>query len=229
MSIKPKRFNQEAVRAILNGNKMVTREIVKCKYSNTHLEILNNKYGSRLIELQNDIEGETFGKNENGGTWHKLLACREIEREYAPYQTGDILYVRETFCDRWLPDGLLQGADRYGYKADGIMDYGYWGNDKQCKCNVWIPSIHMPKEAARIFLKITDVRVERLQDITEKQAIKEGCISFSEKSGIFDLTARHAFINVWNSTTKDDSQKWDANPWVFAYEFERCEKPEGWC
>ena len=226
MSMKPILFNTEMVQAILDGRKTVTRRIVKCKYTNTHLEILNNKYGSRLIELQNDVEGETYGENENGGTWHKLLAYGEIEREYAPYKIGDILWVRETWC------GATDGTFRY--KA-GIND-----DTERIRKSFgikWHPSIHMPKEAARIFLRVTDVRVEKLQDITEKQAKAEGCIDFNEKSGNskfdyvieFDLTARDAFAELWDSTVKEDWQKFASSPWVWVIEFERCERPEGWC
>ena len=221
MSIKPILFNTDEVKAILDGRKTVTRKIVKCKYSNTHLEIFNNKYGSRLIELQNDIEGETYGKNENGVTWHNPLACREVEREYAPYKIGDILWVRETFCDCIPYFGYLPDIQRYVYKTNETQasmesrkSYGI----------VWTPSIHMPKAAARIFLRVNDVKVERLQDITNEQARNEG-ISYPE--GLNNWVS--SFHISWDSTVKNDSEKWSANPWVWVISFERCEKPEGWC
>lgn len=147
---------------------------------------------------------------------------------YAPLRTGDILYVRETWL---LGDGC--GGEQYYYKADETesskelrIAYGY----------KWRPSIHMPKEAARIWLEVTAVRAERLRDITEEQARAEGCIGFHDKIGNgkfddvleFDLTARDAFVELWNSTLKkDSSDTWVHNPWVWVYEFERCEKPEG--
>ena len=89
----------------------------------------------------------------------------------------------------------------------------------------------MPKEAARIFLKVTDVRVERLQDITKEQAIKEGetSVKYDVSTGEEESAALDWFPVVWNSTVKNDSQKWYANPWVWVIGFERCEKPEGWC
>jgi hypothetical protein len=96
---------------------------------------------------------------------------------------------------------------------------------------IWVkrPSIHMPKEAARIWLKVTDVRVEQLQDITEEQAQAEGCTS-----GMLTgpCAARQQFEEIWNSTVKkSDTERygWKANPWVWVIEFEQCEKPEGWC
>ena len=105
------------------------------------------------------------------------------------------------------------------------------------------PSIHMPKEAARIWLKVTDVRVERLQEITEEQACMEGtdpwdevCYenngwhpTFSDPDSGGDPNMVDGFHKLWNSTIKKsdiDRYGWDANPWVWVIEFERCEKPE---
>ena len=127
-----------------------------------------------------------------------------------PYQPGDILYVRETF--------IQAAAHIFWYKADDKP----W----MSKGLRWKPSIHMPKEAARIWLKVTDVRVERLQEITEVQAQAEGC-----NSGLLTgaCTARGQFEDLWNSTVKKsdlDRYGWDANPYVWVIEFERCEKPE---
>jgi hypothetical protein len=92
----------------------------------------------------------------------------------------------------------------------------------------WVPSIHMPKEAARIWLKVTDVRVERLQDITSEQICQEG-VEVEHPHVLNDIGKRYAFSQVWESTiTKSDLDRygWDANPWTWAIEFERCEKPE---
>lgn len=127
-----------------------------------------------------------------------------------PYQPGDILYVRET----WNKCG-----DGYRYKAD-------WEKDDIADITKWRPSIHMPKEATRIWLKVTDVRVEQLQEITEEQAQAEGC-----NSGMLTgpCTARGQFENLWNFTHKNSDLArcgWKANPWVWVIEFEGCEKPE---
>ena len=122
-----------------------------------------------------------------------------------PYQPGDILYVRETF--------IQAAAHTFWYKADD--------NSWMPEGLHWKPSIHMPKEAARIWLKVTDVRVERLQDMTDDDAEAEGC---------FDYTSTAlGFPDVWESTIKKsdlDRYGWDANPWVWVIEFERCEKPK---
>lgn len=124
------------------------------------------------------------------------------------YKVGDILYVRETW--QLLPSGFDEIPPEcwYIYKAtDELSD----------ECTRWRPSIHMPKEAARIFLKVTNVRVERLQEITDEQAEKEGFyIGYqSTPTSTFATTARQAFMWVWNKIYSD------INPWVWVIEFER--------
>jgi hypothetical protein len=124
---------------------------------------------------------------------------------YPRYYPGDILYVRETWAE-W------EGG--YVFKADPVPAYPHSFVDR------WYPSIHMPKEAARIFLRVTDVRVERLQNISRESAIAEGC------SGAIPILE---FKRIWNNTLKHMDHiryGWAANPWVWAYCFERCEKPE---
>ena len=208
--MKPILFNTDMVRAILEGRKTVTRRVVKLKYSNTHLEMFTNKYGTRLIEKQNEVLGVTTIKNPDGTTTHRLLACIE---KTPPYRPGDILYVRETW-GRYDIDHVIDGR-KYFYKADATAeseryrrDFGY----------MWHPSIHMPREAARIFLRVTDVQVERLRDIDDDGIIAEG------------LEIGAPFDELWDSTIKPADRAlyaWDANPWVWAIAFERCEKPEG--
>lgn len=136
-----------------------------------------------------------------------------------PYQPGDILHVRETW-----------GFDKHNwlYKAD------FSASDlEKLKCLFrWHPSIHMPKKAARIFLRATDVRVERIQDMTEAEARAEG---FERKFVDNDYTAvipaRMAFADFWDDLIKPsdrDKYGWNANPWVWVIAFERCKKPDGW-
>lgn len=133
-----------------------------------------------------------------------------------PYQPGDILYVRETF--------IQAAAHIFWYKAD---DKPWMSKDL-----LWKPSIHMPKEAARIWLKVTDVRVERLQDITGLSVQKEGIeVDPNECASKFDFISELflLFQELWDSTIKKsdlDSYGWDANPYVWVIEFERCEKPK---
>ena len=143
-----------------------------------------------------------------------------------PYQPGDILYVRETWSEIKNADGSHK---KYVYKASDQYPFGE--SRYIIKFN-WKPSIHMPKKAARIWLKVTDVRVERLQDITEDGAKEEGAnfkngknVGLEEK---MRRTAIERFAEIWNSTIKKtdiDRYGWDANPWVWVIEFEWCEKP----
>ena len=120
---KPIRFNTHMVRATLDGNKTCTRQIIKKKYSNVDIKWLKNKHGKKLVFMQND-ESKPL-KNSNGTTTHSLIAIEEIDQLY---KVGQLLYVKETWCDRWLPDGYLEGNQRYGYKADCIdstFSYGH--------------------------------------------------------------------------------------------------------
>lgn len=144
-----------------------------------------------------------------------------------PYQPGDILYVRET----WGYPIALNSDKQYVFRADEVAESGF-KNDS----HIWHPSIHMPKEAARIWLKVTNVRVERLQEITVDGCHREG-INI-ETSAVTDgetLNRKHDFSlekfeTLWDSTVKKsdlDRYGWDANPYVWVIEFEQCEKPKG--
>ena len=132
------------------------------------------------------------------------------------YEPGDILYVRETW--KQAPNG-------YYYYED-------WQRNNIADVTKWHPSIHMPKEAARIWLKVTDVRVERLKDITGASIQKEGIeVDPKEYASKFDFVSELFFLfqRLWDSTIKKsdiDRYGWDASPWVWVIEFERCEKPE---
>ena len=209
MSIKPILFNTEMVRAILDGRKTCTRRLVKPQPDEKH----TNPLGFVTDSTEKKKAGcFGFGIDEYGGS---------IQYAKPPYQPGDILYVRETWCGLPVNEaGHMRGHTIYYYKADGELRPKGWRG-------TWHPSIHMPKEAARIWLKVTDVRVERLQEITEVQAKAEGC-----NSGLLigACTARGQFEDLWNSTIKKPDLNrygWSANPYVWIIEFERCEKPEG--
>jgi hypothetical protein len=144
-----------------------------------------------------------------------------------PCKLGDILYVRETW--KKAPNG-------YYYYED-------WQRNDIADVTKWKPSIHMPKEAARIWLKVTDVRVERLQEITEEQACMEGTNPWDE--ACYENNGWHptlsdpdsggepnmvdGFHKLWNSTIKKsdlDRYGWEANPYVFVIEFVKIDKPE---
>lgn len=209
MAIKPILFNTEMVQAILDGRKTCTRRVIKPQWEECpHCKYVHNEY--IYDEMAENVYCARCG--------YPL----EPERR-SPYQPGDILYVRETWerFECWNCEGDERGNCPKEPKKS-VLDktygcYMYRATDEISGDAKWHPSIHMPKEAARIWLKVTDVRVERLQDITEDDAEAEGC---------FDYTSTAlGFPDVWDSTIKKsdvDSYGWNANPWVFVIEFERC-------
>ena len=134
-----------------------------------------------------------------------------------PHHPGDILWVRETWA-AWSPTYGV--APKLYYKADGDAPAGI----------KWRPSIHMPKEAARIFLRVKGVRVERLKDITPEQIDAEGCKewAYSATTGELLPSGPSWFIIAWDNTLKPADRAlygWEANPWVFVIEFERISSP----
>lgn len=139
-----------------------------------------------------------------------------------PYRPGDVLYVRET----WQYG--FRGT--YLYKASAGFDLFMTADGELVSDIPWRPSIHMPREAARIFLRVTDVRVERLQDITSEQVDAEGCKewAYSAKTGELLPSGPIWFRIMWDRTIKSSNRAlygWDANPWVWVIAFERCERP----
>lgn len=197
MSVKPILFNTEMVRAILDGRKSCTRRLVKFLSGENPKWTGYIKDGSMLYN----------GRNE---------PCIRTQ----PYQPGDILYVRETWCALPVNEaGHMRGHSVYYYKADrDLRPEGWRGN--------WHPSIHMPKEAARIWLKVTDVRAERLWEISADGIRNEGLSSAAVHCGDMEIALKE-WEKLWNSTIpkKDiDRYGWQANPWVWVIEFERCKK-----
>ena len=210
MAIKPILFNTEMVRAILEGRKSCTRRLVKPQPDEKHTYPLGFVTDSTE---KKEVGCFGFAANEYGGS----IQYVKPPYRYAP---GDILYVRETWC---------KGLERYIYRADYSDTEKFYRDGKEIEMK-WHPSIHMPKEAARIWLKVTDVRVERLQEITDKDAEREG----AQPDYPFDYDVDkwpnlEHFKKIWNGTVKKsdlDRYGWDASPWVWVIEFERCEKPE---
>ena len=192
-------FNTDMVRAILDGRKTVTRRVVNHK----HLRGLEN------------------------------LSAEKIQRAcVVPYRPGDILYVRETFRIDYLSN--IIGTGRVHYKADGsFADIRFAPNryDMMRRAQLkpgWRPNENMPREAARIFLRVTDVRVERLQNIDADGIRSEGLTSACVHAGDMEI-ATQEFALLWDSTIKPADRErygWAANPWVWVIEFEQCEKPE---
>ena len=199
MAIKPILFNTEMVLAILDGRKTCTRRLVR------FLPGENPQWTGYIRD----------GLMLYNGTNEPCIIK-------VPYQPGDTLYVRETWCGLPVNEaGHMRGHTIYYYKADGELRPKGWRG-------TWHPSIHMPKEAARIWLKVTDVRVERLQEITSEQICREG-VEVEYPHVLNGEEKRYAFSRFWDSTIKKsdlDRYGWNANPWVWVIKFERCEKPE---
>lgn len=209
MSVKPILFSTDMVRAILEGRKTVTRRVVKPQ-----------------------LEARTVPGETGCYTYRGIPCGLDGMTNFAPYRPGDILYVRETFSKE-----RVRGKDIFVYKTgdeNAKIIQGVRGRSIK-----WAPSVHMPREAARIFLRVTGVRVERLQDITEEQAREEGVEPFmmtadvdkpdSEKRWQEMLPALLMFPRIWDSTIKPADRAiygWEANPYVWVIKFERCEKPE---
>ena len=211
MRERPILFNTEMVKAILDERKTCTR---------------------RAIKFSSGMTGRPIGKAGDSSNPLGVMYPGGIKRPL--YQLGDILYVRETWqkagqVDEF--DHIIDGTEKYYYAAGPEAPcFDFWVDPETGEHKdkmPWKPSIHMPKEAARIWLKVTDVRVEQLQDITEVGAINEGYIDDIEYAK--GKSARNHFIGLWNSTIKKsdiDIYGWSANPWVWVIEFERCGKPE---
>lgn len=258
MSTKPILFNTEMVQAILDGRKTVTRRIIKpqpiSKLSYRMGGYMTGMWGYATKDSWKYWQDEEFRLPEN-------ITVEELERVWhPPCHAGDILYVRETFDKIPVsPGGNFRFNERYYYKADGDLRPEVWSGK-------WHPSIHMPKDAARLFLRVKSVRVERLQDITVDGVAAEGidnekpcedtdtmceyCPLPDEVKGVHcyggmpvmcEGTHCHKameiwqeefvgeFANLWDSTIKPTdlpTYGYDANPWVWVIEFERCEKPE---
>lgn len=202
--VLPILFNGDMVRAILDGRKTVTRRLIKPKQL---IGILPDKCKNGMPEKFLKEKKYMFKP------YCDMTDTELIKTSYnPPYQPGDILYVRETWSE-----GYEEGT--YIYRASdklaGLPTF------KESSKLIYHPSIHMPKEAARIWLKVTDVRVERLQEITSEQICREG-VEVEYPHVLNGEEKRYAFSTLWNSTIKKsdlDRYGWDANPWVWIIEF----------
>lgn len=170
----------------------------------------------RIIKLTPGFSGHQVGESGNPDNPLGFMYPCGIKRP--PCNKGDILWVRET----WHKD-----AGRYMYRANYSKDDKFYRNGKEVGIS-WRPSIHMPKEAARTFLLVTNVRCERLQRMDSQDGLAEGIIPAHKGTTICVIDR---FIDLWNSTIKPadrDIYGWDANPWVWVIEFEQCVRPDGW-
>lgn len=194
---KPILFNTEMVKAILEGRKTVTRRLIKPQPTYSPIDGLSWKGYAYGTDLPPTKEGAAYN-----------FLCK------APFKLGDILYIRETWSE-W--------TDGYVYRAW----LGPFPQPGKASVMKWHPSLHMPKEAARIFLKVKNVRVEQLNDMNLDDFLNEGITlrpeAFNDPENAY-WQAKDAFSFLWNSTiNKSDIALygWDASPWVWVIEFEQ--------
>ncbi len=220
--VLPILFNTEMVRAIPDDRKTATRRVVK-------------KSQCMLADRKEPHELDRKYAPHDGMTEAELIACTYRP----PYEAGDIMYVRETWsfmpCIECNGDYARGMQPCYDFQAieyddgDSISDgcFLYKADCKTPERITWRPSIHMPKQAARIWLKVTDVRVERLHDMTLDDFLAEGVVirpeAFNDPENAYQQ-ARSEFMRIWDSTIKKSQT--NMNPWVWVIEFERCKKPE---
>jgi len=214
-------FRAEMVRAILDGRKTQTRRAIKP-------QPWVDNMGNACWKDRN------FGQSANHVPHIQALAspipCSDTKRVLCPYgKPGDLLWVRETWGrttnvnnSRSWPNRAhipMHGGEVVIFAADG---HWQWcdGDGFATERSFWRPSIHMPRWASRITLRITDVRVERLQDIREDEARAEGCNPIIHEDGAIDCgTRKTTFARLWNRINGPGA--WEANPWVWVIEFER--------
>lgn len=206
--MKPILFNTEMVRAILEGRKTVTRRVVKPQPTYSPRDGFTWNGAAYGTDLPPTIKGAGYN----------LARC------VAPFEVGDILYVRETwhkYIKRVGKGETCRLQEFYGYRASIA--------NSEDASEPWKPSIHMPKEAARLFLRVTDVRVERLQDMDKDDFWKEGIKSYCDVCTVEATCincleqAEEEFKQLWDSTIKKDQAEcysWSANPYVWVIEFE---------
>lgn len=211
MKERPILFSTPMVQAILDGRKTQTRRVVKpqpprCTENGTPY----SGFQATTLPIETGYDLTAYMDNPK-----YIGKC--------PYgNPGDRLWVRETWADlKTLSDDNLKGII---YRADGIDHYGNEDGyvDTSSEYMKWKPSIFMPKHACRLFLEVIDVRIERLQNITEEDAEKEG-IQFLRDIPDADetLTSKELFMCLWDSINEKRGYSWESNPWVWVVEFRR--------
>lgn len=217
--MKPILFNGEMVRAILSGQKTQTRRPIKPQ----------PEYGVNYCFYTKS----NWALTDQGG---QTCSCKEVK---CPYEIGDVLYVRETFC--------IESNER----IDSELAY----DDMDGPGCRWKPSIHMPRWAARLFLEVTDVRAERVRSISEDDCLAEGVerlpigatgrqfyMSYSPLGNAnklrCEIDSKTSYSQIWNSIYKNKryvdadgnvthiNLGWEVNPWVWVFDFKIIEKPE---
>lgn len=196
MKEHPILFSTAMVQAILAGRKTMTRRVIK-------------------FPKDYDVDALVYNNYPHGLKYNSTLMGGTVQRLEPKWAMGDVLWVRETFGKSG--ERVFHKADNDDFENAGLMGlYDF----------KWKPSIFMPKEACRIRLKITNVRVERLHDITEQDGKKEGVEKIKDGFKIYDretdqlaYNSRASFMTLWSKINGMDG--WDANPWVWVIEFEK--------
>ncbi len=231
MSEKPIIFCDPMVRSILSGTKTQTRRIIKPKPWNKNGDTVDIGIAS----------GAHYVKGSDGRMYFQFDHPRggPLTAHVAPYAVGDVLWVREAcradedMADQKYVEYLADSSRRLLDLApddncsDAFSDWwnlmAYRSNDPGLDGSKPVPSIHMPRWASRITLKVTGVKVERLNDISEDDAVAEGCAGCLGPNPDFpdewDPAPEEEFQDLWNSIHGPGS--WNANPWVCAITFER--------
>jgi hypothetical protein len=199
MTDRPIIFSGEMVRAILADRKTQTRRVIKPQF--------NHKFGSGVPHGYDrfgvHVDIALIEPHPMFGGWAYL---------FCPYgKAGDRLWVRET----WGVLGTSVCYRAYGEFTQDDRDLGY-----TCK---WRPSIFMFRDLSRITLEIVSIQAERLQDISEQDAIAEG---IEQKEPNHVVGARYRFGQLWNSINRKRGFGWEVNPWVWVIEFKRIEVPK---
>ncbi len=219
--VLPILFNTDMVRAILDGRKTVTRRLVKhdvdailnSPYHKEHPEVEDKQIISKLCMPPYQPEDTMYVRETwRVGAWD--VHNQMIAFDYKDGTCGELTYIHDRELFERLVNQFRDDARKAKCEYNGV-DFVWKKGNSPCR---WHPNIHMPKEAARIWLKIKAVRVERLQDMeteNDQNYIAEG------------VKDKHDFIRVWDSTVSDrEHYGWYANPWVWVIEFERCENPD---
>ncbi|HCP3956556.1 TPA: hypothetical protein ODN05_004307 [Escherichia coli] len=192
-------FNDEMVRAILEGRKTQTRRPVK------------------NVRADNCLVIRKPTKKRNGVYTHVMDA---LEHGLCPFgNVGDRIWVRETFNAFWLDNDVIQEIKDGVSLASELCDYKADYSDSSKPAEGWTPSIHMPRWASRILLEITDVRVERLHDMSEADAKAEGASPVTYKITPPEAVYRVGFGDIWRGIYGQEN--WLSNPWVWVIEFKR--------
>ena len=229
--MKPILFSTPMVKAILAGHKSQTRRVVK---------------------FSKGLSPTWSGYTPDGAV---LYGSNNVPAAKAPYKPGDILWVRETWrIGAWNVDGCIavdykadgtvrrewlmvddeeqfekywiqssEDAKKAGLSTDDNGEYHWDPGEAPTR---WRPSIFMPREASRLYLKVTDVRAKRVQDIIGDQCAAEGIALYSGPVGKREDYYRGEFLKLWDNLNAKRGFSWSANPWVWVISFEKTEKPE---